>query len=226
MSEAILFDFDGVIVDSDPWHERAKVVTLEKYCSKIKKSDWLKIKNFSINQIYKWLVQKKGVFKEDVSEEDFVGFKRTYFAVHCYRHIKFMPGAINFLKKIKKSGYKLVLVTSTRRKTLNLFADHSGLLNYFDFVVTGDEVKKLKPDPEAYVKAIKFLKLKPEECLVIEDNELGVRSGCSAGCRVIGKIGTLTKRKLIEFGASGTFQNFSELTSFLNSKKRGSLTGC
>ena len=207
--KAILFDLDGVIIDSDFLHEEAKKANLIHYHFEITEIDWEKIKHHATSQIYQWLWEHHPDIK--FSEKEFMGFKSQYFLKFASSKIKLMPGVLVFIKYLKKRGIRLALVTATRRGSLEVFLNKFNLRSYFEVIIAEDDVKKLKPHPEAYSKAIKLLSLKPKDCLVIEDTKLGVESGKSAGCQVIGKIGTISSDRLIMAGVDGVFNHFHEI---------------
>jgi HAD superfamily hydrolase (TIGR01509 family) len=93
-----------------------------------------------------------------------------------------------FVKEILeylKPNYKIALASSTRRSSVERQMKATGIWDFFDVTVCGDDVQNTKPSPEIYQKAVKDLNLLPENCLAIEDSLNGIKSGTSAGLKVI-----------------------------------------
>jgi len=209
-AEAALFDLDGVIIDSDIFHEMAKMATVKYYNFEIKNKDWKKIKHHATSQIYQWLLERRHP-KMDVSKEDFIAYKSRFFEEFSLKQIELVPGAIEFVKYLKKRKIKLALVTAGRRSNLKMFSKKFKLDKYFELIITGDDVKNLKPSPEAYAMAVRLLKSQPQNCIVFEDTELGVLSGKSAGCQVVGRSATVSKKALLKAGARQAFEKYEEI---------------
>jgi len=207
-AEAVLFDLDGVIIDSDSLHNEAKKVTLEYYGLEVGAGDWERIRHHATSQIYEWLADRDPEIK--VTKNEFLAYKSHYFAKFAATKIKLVSGVLLFIQSLKEHGVKLALVTATRRGAFDIFCEKFGLEGYFGVVVTGEDVKNLKPDPEAYLMAAGLLGSRPENCIVIEDTAVGVQSGKAAGCMVVGRESTLSKKVLIEAGADAVFKDFAD----------------
>ncbi|MDE6022025.1 MAG: HAD family phosphatase, partial [Muribaculaceae bacterium] len=103
-----------------------------------------------------------------------------------------LPGAIDFLNTLIKEKIPIALVTSSNNiKMEHLWNDMPDFKEKFDVIITGDEVKCSKPDPEGYMTAAKALGVTPQRCAVFEDSLQGVKAGKAAGAYVIGVAGTL-----------------------------------
>ena len=89
------------------------------------------------------------------------------------------------LARLKSEGYKLVVCSNSIKDTITIMLTKAGIIDYFDFYLSNQDVKKSKPDPEMYNTAIGKLGLKKEECLVVEDNENGVKSALAAGAHLL-----------------------------------------
>ncbi|MGM9985781.1 MAG: HAD family hydrolase, partial [Bacillaceae bacterium] len=94
-------------------------------------------------------------------------------------------GLDELLQYLQANNIPMVVATSTYRKMALWILEKAGVLGYFKGIVCGDEVKESKPDPEIFVKACNLLGLQPEECIVIEDSENGLRAAHAAGIRTI-----------------------------------------
>lgn len=87
--------------------------------------------------------------------------------------------------RLRERGMRIGLVTSTRRQSVDAHMRRTGFGGYFEHIVSGDRVERSKPAPDIYLLAAREMELLPEECLVVEDSVNGVRSGASAGMRVV-----------------------------------------
>ena len=91
------------------------------------------------------------------------------------------------IKYLKNSSYRLALATSTYRNMLDVKLSSIGLIDFFEVEISGDMFEKAKPDPQIYIECVKRLALKPEECIAIEDSEVGIKSAHDAGLYVIAR---------------------------------------
>ena len=89
------------------------------------------------------------------------------------------------LSKLHAEGYLLALASNSIRSTVELMMERSNLARYFDVMLSNQDVSKPKPHPEIYLKAAQELSLEPSQCLVVEDNQNGIRAAEAAGCPVI-----------------------------------------
>ncbi len=176
-----LFDLDGVLVDS------------ERIYTKI----WEAIERQWPTGIEDFPYKIKGTTLEDILERHFPeeareDVKKELIRLEGMVIYEPMPGAIEFLDSLKSKGIPIALVTSSNDlKMEHLWMDIPGLKEKFDVIITGDEVKNSKPNPEGYLAAAAALGVKPERCAVFEDSLQGVKAGKAAGAFVIGIAGTL-----------------------------------
>lgn len=208
-AKAVLFDLDGVVIDSDSLHEEAKTATLRYFGFMLDEKDWKKIKHHATSQIYDWLHKQNPQIK--AAKEEFMAYKTDYFAKFAPTKIKLVFAVLAFAQLLKEEKISLALVTATRRKAFEFFYHKFDLDQYFSVIVTAEDVKNLKPDPEAYIRAVNLLGLEAKDCVVIEDTAIGVQSGKSAGCEVVGRESTVSKEVLIEAGADAIFKDFADL---------------
>lgn len=95
------------------------------------------------------------------------------------------PGASELLVRSRELGLKNVLATGTMRESAHLQLERAGLLTYIDESLTGESVSRGKPDPDIFIKAMEAAGASPEESIIVEDSEFGVRAGVAAGARVV-----------------------------------------
>lgn len=176
-----LFDCDGVIVDSE------RIYT--KIWEAIEKQWPTGIDNFA------YII--KGTTLEDIleryfPEEDRDDVTKELLRLEGMMIYEALPGALDFLDELRQKGIPTAMVTSSNGyKMAHLWNDMPDLKEKFEVVITGDEVKCSKPDPEGYLAAAAAIGIDPRRCAVFEDSLQGVKAGKAAGAFVVGVAGTL-----------------------------------
>lgn len=187
MIKSLIFDFDGVVVDSEPLHFRvfqqvlkeegidlSEELYFSKYLAYDDKTFFTRsLKDFGkytdSKQISELIVKKSGIFEPMIEE-----------------HVKVFPGVENFLRNIS-NDYPVAIGSGALRSEIEMILKYTGLSNYFDFIVSADEVENCKPDPEVYIRVLDELnklgrfKISAHECLVFEDSVHGIKAAKSAG---------------------------------------------
>lgn len=204
--KAVIFDMDGVISNTNPYHKKAWLKFAEKYNLEITDYD---LKNNMYgrtnNEIFKFLF-KKGLLAGDIKVLS--GEKEKIFREIYKDNAKPLKGLINFLNELKNSGIKIGLATSAPKDNVNFILNKLNIRSFFDLVIDPSGVLKSKPDPEIYLKSAELLKVKPQECIVFEDSIPGVEAGKAAGMKVIGVTSTHSKQEL---NCKFTINDFDEL---------------
>lgn len=211
---AIVFDFDGVVVDSEPLYEKAENKLFANYHIFPEKEIWKRIKGTSEKTFLMLLRDEYGI---NVSIEELQVYSRQYLREVFAQELKYVPGFIEFFKKVKPC-YKNGLVTSTARDLLDWIFHHTAIRNEFQEIVTIDDIENGKPHPEPYWLMARRLGIQPSEMLVIEDSINGVQSARAAGTFVIGFTTTLTKAdlSLANLHAKNYAELFKILTGYFN----------
>lgn len=175
--KAALFDFDGVIVDTEPiydifWNDAAERYGLgiAGFADKIKGQTMPRIMEVYFSGYPEEFQQK--VWDESSAYEN-------------QMPLPLMPGSLEFLLLLKKENIKIGLVTSSDQSKINRAFKIHPQLDLFDTVVTADRITKGKPDPSCYLLAASDLGMPPSECLVFEDSFAGIEAGNAANMRVI-----------------------------------------
>lgn len=194
---SFLFDFDGVIVDTEAFYDKYWNETGKKYLPHL--TDFNKLVKGQtlvgiLNQYFTQDLHQK--FTDEIAEVD---------DIMPYDYI---PGAYDFLKLSKSMGIKTALVTSSANKKMTIvYKKRPELLDYFQCFITANKITKSKPDPQCYLLAAQELNVKPENCFVFEDSFYGMQSGRSAGMKVIG-LATTNTREAIKDYADKIIDNF------------------
>jgi beta-phosphoglucomutase len=137
------------------------------------------------------LVSKKHNLKIKYSDY-FKEKKKIFFSFE--KKIKPNPGVLNLLKDLKKNKVKLALSSSNERENILFFLDKHNLNKYFDLILTSEDVKKHKPNPEAFLKPTKLLKVNPKDCVGIEDSLQGIVSINKANLKSIALLSEFTTK--------------------------------
>jgi len=184
MIKAILFDMDGVLIDAKDWHYEALNQSLGLFGFKISRYDHLTIfDGLPTKDKLKLLSLQEGLPSKLHS---FINeMKQIYTIDHIHEKCRPIFQHQYALSKLNKQGYKLAVCSNSVRKTIDLMMGKSELIQYLEFFLSNEDVKKSKPDPEIYIKAMARLELQPEECLILEDNQNGVKAAKASGAHVL-----------------------------------------
>lgn len=182
--KAIIFDMDGVLIDAKDWHYEALNKALRLFGLEISRYDHLVTydglptkKKLEMLSLERGLPKQLHGFIHDMKQ------KYTIDLIHQFCKPSFYHQYA--LSKLKNEGYKLAVCSNSIRKTIELMMNKAGLIEYLEFFLSNEDVQEGKPNPEIYIKAIKKLGLNPEECLVVEDNENGVKAAIASGAHLL-----------------------------------------
>lgn len=199
MTKGVLFDLDGVVVDSESIYTQ--------FWSDIDKLYPTGVENFAIaikgNTLQRILAD---FFPDNDVQQDILERIKDF---EINMRYKPFDEAIRFINELKRNQFRIAIVTSSSQKKMdNLYAQNPGFREMFDTVVTGDMVSHSKPDPEPYLLGAEAIGVAPESCYVFEDSISGIESGIRAGATVIGLATTLPYDK-IEGKAHLTINDFT-----------------
>jgi HAD superfamily hydrolase (TIGR01509 family) len=185
MLRAVIFDMDGVIIDSQPYHfaveekifrELGFAVTEEESHSFVGMAGdrmWLYVKNkYGLRQSLKELVEYDNRIRID------------YFA--SLAKVTPIPGIVDLLDELNRNNIKIALASSSSVEVIEIFISKSGLKHYFQQIISGDFVEKGKPAPDIFIHTAQALQEAAADCVVIEDSANGVKAAKLAGMKCIG----------------------------------------
>ncbi len=211
-ASAILFDMDGVVLDSMPAHLLTWQRTLAPLGIELTADDLYPLEGIPTEPTAQRLTEQfLGRACSDEEAQRLADAKRTLF-----RQIftpAFVPGIVPLLHDLRGRGYRLGLVTGSARRVVEESLASTGITSLFDAVVTGDQVSKGKPDPEPYRTAAARLGFSPARCLVVENAPLGIRSAKAAGMGCVALETSLPAERLT--GADQVFPDARALRAWL-----------
>lgn len=208
---AVIFDMDGVLIDSEPLQVEAEKFTCDKFGIVVPDHEWMTFKGKTNRTIFGYIVEHYAT--QPVSVDELVETKRKYYRENAVKRLRMIPGSLAFLEHLvlRPRGKSIALTTSTGRVIQKQVFEKFHLKSYFAHIVTGDDVTNGKPHPEPYLLTTSKLRLIPSFCVVIEDSDNGIKSAKAAGCSVIGITTSFPRERLLEAGADHVVDTFAEL---------------
>jgi len=209
MQPGVIFDMDGVLVDSGPPHAESWRVLAGKHGLCMSDRDFADtfgqtsrdiIRRFWGARIADDQIQRLDDEKERIYRESIRGA------------VPLMPGVIEMLSALRDAGYKMAVATSGPPENAELALNEGRLRKFFSAVITGFDIEKGKPAPDCFLLAAARAKLTPEKCVVVEDAPVGVQAALAAGMKAIGYIGTHPAAPLSEAGAALTLAKLTKIT--------------
>lgn len=206
--DAILFDFDGVIADSEALHVSTKKAALDTFNIAYDNAQIMSFQGSPEIDFFDFFANQS---QQDANT--LLALKRQLFEQEI-NHIKPIEGVISFIRKLNQ--YKpCYVVTSSIRKQMNCFIERHELINDFKGYITCDDVSQHKPHPAPYLVSMAQSNLQAARCLVIEDSPNGISSAKAAGCFAVGLIGEFSSQELIDRGADVVVHDYLALESLL-----------
>lgn len=185
MLKAVLFDMDGVIVDTEPLHRKAYYKMFEEVNIEMTNIHYESYTGRSTHNICKKLCKH---FQLSQSPESLVAIKRKHFKFIFDNDDKLslLTGVRDLIKEYHNNGLKLVLASSASMTNINRIFKRFDLDRYFVGKISGADLKASKPHPEIFIKAAKLAGHRPNECLVIEDSTNGIKAAKAAKIFCVG----------------------------------------
>lgn len=206
MIDTVLFDFDGVVADTEPSYDLFWNSKAEKFN--------LGFENFAAMIKGETLRNIIGEYFKCASDSEKAAIAKDLDAFEQEMPYKEILGSANFIRILKERGFKLGLVTSSSMHKMKYALAKLGLENCFDAIVTGDSIKEGKPNPQCYITAAQMLKSDPSNCAVFEDSINGMRAALGAKMRLFALSTTLPMEK-IKMYSNTIFENFSNSQKIL-----------
>jgi HAD superfamily hydrolase (TIGR01509 family) len=184
MADTVIFDMDGVVVDSELYWGKPDFNFLRSLIPGWDMNKHMKRTGISIYDIHESL---KPEFSVSIKKSEFLN-KYHRLAEEIYgKKSLLLPGFLEFIRSLKREGFKTAIVSSSPRSWIDIVMKRFGIANLFDRIVSADGFKgRGKPAPDIYLHAAGELGVNPGDCVVIEDSENGVASAKAAGMKCIG----------------------------------------
>ncbi len=212
--KAIIFDFDGVVVDSEPLYEEAEHELIAELGLILPADFFLQQKGIGEDAFYTFLIQDYGANQA----LPVLRARGRELLMEKFRdRLDYVSGFHDFLS-FAGGHYQTAVVTSTRRELMDWIFENTRVENGFAAIGTIDDVSQGKPEPEPYLNMCDRLEIAPAEALVIEDSLLGLRSARRAGCYTVGLTTSYPAVRLREI-AHWVINQFAELQDSLEQKE-------
>lgn len=182
--QAVIFDMDGVLIEERGWHYDALNKALKLFGHEISSYEHLvtydglpTIKKLEMLSLERGLPRSLHHFINDI--------KQQYTMDMIFSRCKPVFSHQYALSQLKKDGYKIGVASNSAKPTVETMMNKSSLAEYLDFMFSYEDVESPKPSPEIYNKAMSFLGLEPSQCLIVEDNENGIKAAKASGGHVL-----------------------------------------
>jgi HAD superfamily hydrolase (TIGR01509 family) len=204
--KAVIFDMDGVLIDAKDWHYDALNKSLAIFGLEITRHDHLNsFDGLSTGQKLKML-SKMHVLP--ITLHSFINEMKQQYTMDITQQLcKPVFHHQYALSKLKEQGYQIAVASNSIRNTVKIMMEKSSLIEYLNFYLSNQDVTNGKPDPEIYNLAISRLNIKPEECVIVEDNDIGLKAARASGAHVL-KVETVHD------------VNFDNITAFIKEIER------
>ncbi len=205
--KTILFDMDGVVIDSEKLHLHAMGLTLEQHGIEYTQSFLNGYVGRSDESFFRYVHEN---MDNSHSIEELIKEKNAFFE-DLLKELEYVEGFTDFIQKVKTIKLQTGLVTSSSLFTVGKVDRQLKVTSFFDIVITEEDTPKHKPNPDPYLLALQNLEADNRSTLIIEDSINGIISGKAAGCRVAGITTSFDAETLRDAGADYVIDSFSNL---------------
>jgi HAD superfamily hydrolase (TIGR01509 family) len=181
--KAVIFDMDGVIIDSEPLHKKTERVTLSPYGISLSDEE---LNSYMGTEAKVLLANYIDKYSLPVAFAELYSVYRRNLIRIFDESVEPIPATLRLIRALKSSGIGLAVGSSSHRELVELVLRKLDVTDAFSVVVTGEDAKRSKPHPDIFIEAVRRLGVGAEACLVIEDSANGVRAAKAAGIRCLG----------------------------------------
>ena len=184
MSRAILFDFNGVLVNDEPLHCEALIHTLAEYGIDLDRDTYYRdYLGFDDRECFRYSFSGANRPSDAASIADATERKNAAWERLVKASMPMVPGALDFVRACASTGHRMAIVSGALRREIELVLARAGLTRYFELIIAAEDVTDCKPDPAGFNQARAALKAAPVDCMVIEDSLPGLKAARGAGLR-------------------------------------------
>ena len=211
MIQTVIFDMDGVIVDTEPVHRYAYYKQFEELDIEVTEAMYTSFTGFSTRNTFQTLKEQ---FKLEHEVEDLIQRKRNIFndAFDTKEDLELLDGVRTLIEDLHQKGIQLILASSASKVTIDRVFTRFGLHDFFTHIVSGEDFPKSKPHPAIFEHAASLSTAPKENCIVIEDSTNGVRAAKAAGIYCVGYVSEHSKDQHLD-EADLVINHFKELTA-------------
>jgi len=184
MIKAIIFDMDGVLVDSEPFNIEIEKRQFELNHLSILEEEHHQYMGVATDVMWREIAKRQSL---SLPVETLIEQNKTE-SIHYFTELKeipVMPGLVDLLEKLTLKNFPIAVASSSFPEIIELILQRTGLRKHFQVVVSSQEAGKSKPEPDVFLLAAKQLGINPQDCMVIEDSANGIKAAKAAGMRCI-----------------------------------------
>ena len=184
MTKAILFDFNGVLINDEPMHCEALIHTLADLGIDLDRDTYYReYLGFDDRECFRYSFTRANRPSDPASIADATERKNSAYERLIRDSMPMVPGATDFVRAATADGHRLAIVSGALRREIDLVLSRDGIAPLFDLIVAAEDVPACKPDPAGYNQARAALKADTDDCIVIEDSLPGLKAARAAGLR-------------------------------------------
>lgn len=209
MLQTVIFDMDGVIVDTEPVHKYAYYQHFKLLGIDVSSEMFATFTGNSTKNVFEKIKDHFGIIEDTTT---LIEKKRSLFnaAFDTKEDLFLLEGVENLIKQLHQNGIQLILASSSSKVTISRVFNRFNLHPYFSHIVSGEDFPQSKPNPAIFLEAVRLSKSKKENCIVIEDSTNGIKAAHAAGIFCVGYRSINSKKQDYSL-ANIVIDNFEEL---------------